>query len=63
MFGKNLKLDKALLAKAERYARIAGYSSAEEFVAHALEKELAKLEGAESEAEIRKRLQGLGYIS
>lgn len=63
MFGKNLKLDKVLLAKAERYARIAGYSSAEEFVAHALEKELAKLEGAESEAEIRKRLQGLGYIS
>lgn len=63
MFGKNLKLDKALLAKAERYARIAGYSSAEEFVAHALEKELAKLEGADSEAEIRKRLQGLGYIS
>ena len=63
MFGKNVKLDKALLAKAERFARIAGYSSADEFVAHALEKELAKLEGAESEAEIRKRLQGLGYIS
>ena len=63
MFGKNLKLDKVLLAKAERYARLAGYSSAEEFVAHALEKELAKLDGAESEAEIRKRLQGLGYIS
>jgi hypothetical protein len=63
MFGKNLKLDKTLLAKAERYARIAGYSSAEEFVAHALEKELAKLEGVDSEDEIKRRLQGLGYIS
>ena len=47
----------------ERYAKIAGYSSADEFVNHALEKELAKLEGADSEEEIKKRLRGLGYIS
>jgi len=47
----------------ERYARIAGYSSPAEFVNHALEKELAKLEGADSEEEIKKRLRGLGYIS
>jgi hypothetical protein len=32
-------------------------------VKHALEKELALLEGADSEDEIKKRLQGLGYIS
>lgn len=63
MFGKNVKLDKALLAKAKRYARIAGYASVEEFIAHALEKELAKLDDAQSEDEIRRRLQGLGYIS
>lgn len=63
MFGNNVKLDKTLLAKAERYARVAGYSSVDEFIAHALEKELAKLEGAESEEEIKKRLRGLGYIS
>ena len=37
--------------------------SPEEFVKHALEKELAKLEDADSEDEIKKRLQGLGYIS
>jgi metal-responsive CopG/Arc/MetJ family transcriptional regulator len=63
MFGNNVKLDKTLLAKAERYARVAGYSSVDEFIAHALEKELAKLEDAHTEDEIRQRLKGLGYIS
>ncbi len=58
-----IKLEKDLVAKVKRYAEIAGYSSPEEFITHALEKELAKLEGADSEEEIRKRLQGLGYIS
>ena len=64
MFGsKKIKRDKDLLAKVERYSKIAGYSSPDEFVSHALEKELAKLEGADSEEEIKKRLRGLGYIS
>ncbi len=63
MFGKNVKLDTALLAKAKRYAKVAGYSSVEEFIAHALDKELAKLDDAQTEDEIRRRLQGLGYIS
>ena len=63
MFGSKIKLDKDLLAKVKRYAEIAGYSSPSEFVTHALEKELSKLEGAESEDEIKKRLRGLGYIS
>jgi metal-responsive CopG/Arc/MetJ family transcriptional regulator len=64
MFGSGkVKIDKDLLAKVEKYAKLAGYSSADEFVNHALEKELAKLEGADSEEEIKKRLRGLGYIS
>ncbi len=64
MFGSNrIKLDKDLLAKLRRYAKIAGYSSVEEFITHALEKEIAQLEDAGSEEEIKKRLQGLGYIS
>jgi len=64
MFGhRKVKLDKDLVARVERYAKIAGYSGPDEFIAHALEKELAKLEGADSEEEIRKRLRGLGYIS
>jgi len=63
MFGKNVKLDKEILDKVKKYAAIAGYSSPEEFITHALEKELAKLEDAGSEEEVKKRLRGLGYIS
>ena len=63
MFGSNVKLDKALLAKVKRYADLAGYSSADEFIAHALEKEIARLETADSDDEVKKRLKGLGYIS
>ena len=64
MFGTTkVKLDTDLVNKIKRYAELAGYSSAEEFITHALEKELAKLEDAGSEEEIKKRLKGLGYIS
>jgi hypothetical protein len=63
MFGSGLKLDKALLARVKRYSDLAGYSSVEEFITHALEKELALLEKADSEDEIKKKLKGLGYIS
>ena len=61
--GGKVKLDKELIARVKRYSDIAGYSSVEEFITHALEKELAKLEGAESREEIEKRLRGLGYIT
>ncbi|GAB4109728.1 MAG: hypothetical protein Kow001_10080 [Acidobacteriota bacterium] len=63
MFGPKVKLDKGLYERVRKYAGLAGYSSVDEFVAHALEKELAKLEDAGSEEEIKKRLRGLGYIS
>ena len=63
MFGSKVKLDRDLLTRVKRYSDIAGYSSVEEFITHALEKELAQLEEADSEDEIRKPLQGLGYIS
>jgi len=58
-----IKLDKDLFSRVKKFAEMAGYSSVDEFVIHALEKELAQLEGAEDEEEIKKRLQGLGYIS
>ena len=61
--GSKIKLDKGLLDRVKKYADIAGYSSVEEFITHALEKELSVLEEADSEEEIRKKLQGLGYIS
>ena len=63
MFGSRIKLDKALVAKVKRYADLAGYSSVEEFITHALENEIAQLEGAESEQELKNKLKGLGYIS
>jgi hypothetical protein len=63
MFGSKVKLDKDLLKKIRMYAKIAGYSSVEEFITHALEKEIAILEEADSEEEIKKKLQGLGYIN
>ena len=58
-----VKLEKGLVDRIRRVAEIAGYASPEEFITHALEKELAKLEDADSEEEIKKRLKGLGYIS
>jgi hypothetical protein len=65
MFGAaKIRLDKDLLAKIKKYAGLAGYSSPEEFVQHVLEREVAKFEeGGDSEEEIKKRMQGLGYIS
>lgn len=61
--GSKVTLDKNLLARVKKFADIAGYSSVEEFITHALEKELAVLEEADTEEEIKKKLQGLGYIS
>ncbi|MFP4082642.1 MAG: hypothetical protein ACLFVG_07770 [Candidatus Aminicenantes bacterium] len=58
-----VKLDKDLMTKVKKFAQLAGYSSVEEFVTHCLEKEIAKLEGSDSEEEIKKKLKGLGYIS
>lgn len=65
MFGSQakIKLDKDLIARVKKFSDIAGYSSPAEFITHAIEKELAKLEDAGSEEEIKKRLKGLGYIS
>jgi hypothetical protein len=58
-----IKLDGELWDRVKKAASAAGYSSPEEFVTHVLEKELSALDGAEDEEEIKKRLQGLGYIS
>ncbi len=65
MFGRTkISIDKVLLEKIKRYAALAGYSSAKEFITHALEREIATLEeSGDSEEEIRKKLKGLGYIS
>jgi len=58
-----IKLDGELWDRVKAAADAGGYSSPEEFVTHVLEKELSTLDGAADEEEIKKRLQGLGYIS
>jgi len=63
MFGTKIKISKELMDKIKKYADIAGYSSPEEFITHALEKEIAKLEESDSDEDVKKRLRGLGYIS
>jgi len=67
MFGGNVKLDKKLLERVRKYAAAAGYPGPDEFIAHAIEKELARLdeargEGTESDQAVLDRLRGLGYI-
>jgi hypothetical protein len=62
MFNSTIKLKKAIWQRVKRCSDAAGYSSPEEFVEHILEKELAKLEEAEDDSEIVKKLQGLGYL-
>ncbi|MGB8957802.1 MAG: hypothetical protein WCC00_02195 [Candidatus Aminicenantales bacterium] len=63
MASVKVKLGKDLFDKVKKLAEMSGYSSAEEFITHCLEKEIAKIEEADSEEEIKKKLKGLGYIS
>jgi metal-responsive CopG/Arc/MetJ family transcriptional regulator len=60
--GPSFKLKKELWTKVKKVSEAAGYSSPEEFVAHVVEKEIAKLDDAQSDEDIVNRLKGLGYI-
>ncbi len=67
MFGNKVRIDDELYARAKKCAEVAGYSSADEFIQHVVEKEINKIMGSDSgegdaPEEIKKRLQGLGYI-
>ena len=70
MFGGNkLKIEDELFEKLKKCATAGGYASPEEFATHVLEREVEKILGGGSgdstrdpEEEVRKRLQGLGYI-
>jgi hypothetical protein len=63
MLGPKIKIEKELYDRVKKYSEIAGYSSIDEFVSHVLEKELSNVDDSASEEEIKKRLQGLGYLS
>ena len=58
-----VKIEKNLFDKVKKFAEMSGYTSPEEFITHLLEKEIAQIEEADSEEEIKKKLKGLGYIS
>jgi len=57
-----VKVDSALLDRAKKAAKKAGYSSVEELVAHAIEMALAKVESDQSGDSAAQQLRGLGYI-
>jgi hypothetical protein len=62
MFNQTIKLNKDLIGRIRKCSEAAGYSSPDEFVQHVLEREVAKLEEAESKEEIERKLKGLGYL-
>lgn len=62
-----IKIDDALWTRVKEHATAMGYASPEEFVTHVLENALVAgppgTPAAGEEEEIKKRLQGLGYIA
>ena len=66
MLGNRIKLNDDLMDKVKQCAVKEGYSSPDEFVIHVLEKEVARVLGSSAgddpQEEVKKRLQGLGYI-
>lgn len=60
---KNLKVDAALYERLRKASETAGYASVDEFATHLLERELGSQDDDASDEEVKKRLEGLGYIS
>ena len=59
---KKIKIDKELYRRVAAAASRAGYSSAEEFIAHVLEREVGTPEEKLEDKQVEQRLRGLGYI-
>ena len=57
-----IKIEKSLYERVATTAERAGYSSADEFIVHLLEKAVSDVEGADTDEEVEKQLRGLGYI-
>jgi hypothetical protein len=57
-----IKIDPALLGRAQQAAEAGGYSSVDEFIAHCIETGIAKLKIEEAEGQVADQLRGLGYI-
>lgn len=57
-----ITLDANLYERAKSAAAKAGYSSVDEFIAHAVESELKKIEVDDAEQQVADQLRGLGYL-
>ncbi len=57
-----IKIDAGLYDRVKAVTEKAGYGSVDEFIVHMIEKELEKIETAESDEEVTERLRGLGYL-
>ena len=57
-----IKIDNDLYERVKKLAAAAGYTTADEFIIHMIEKELSVLESAETDEEVTERLRGLGYL-
>jgi metal-responsive CopG/Arc/MetJ family transcriptional regulator len=57
-----ISIDSNLYERAQQAAAKAGFSSADELIATAIENELKRLGVAEAEQQVADQLRGLGYI-
>jgi len=62
MFEPKIKVRRSLYRRLEEAARAKGYASTQEFAEHVLEQAAGDDAGTQTEEEVRKRLQGLGYL-
>ena len=57
-----VKLNASLCERARQVVERVGYSCLEEFIEHAMERDLARLETSESKDDLIRKLKGLGYL-
>ncbi len=58
----SVKLSTLLCNRARAVVEKAGYSSLEEFIEHAVQRDLMRLEETQSKEDLVKKLKGLGYL-
>lgn len=59
---ESVKLNRSICQRARALVEKAGYSSLEEFIEDAMERDLARLEQMESKEALMEKLKGLGYL-
>ena len=57
-----VKLNSSICDRARQVVERAGYSSLEEFIEHAMERDLTRLETSESKEDLMRKLKGFGYL-